>query len=291
MAGASTWNDAPRLVAGTPPSGIGGPFEQPSYVRACAVHEGAESCALEAGGLSIALLREPEGALHTVYGYPVPYGDGDIDALAAALSGIANPVRVALSPIGPGADLAGALARRLAPVSSRPISVTALDDDPLAVFQPRAKGAVRRAQAAGVAVDVGELAPWFGPFYRATMEAMQASPLYRFGDRYFELLAEVPNVLVSVRDGAGVAVAALFIAHGDTASYHLAARRAQPEPPPGTANLAVLEGLREVRKVGARTAILGGGRAPDADDPLLRFKRSMATDVLPRPTFVVGART
>ena len=75
--------------------------------------------------------------MHTVYGYPQPLGvTADV---ADALAAIDLPLRVALSPLGAGAELADALRGRLPLADERPICVTDLGSDPEHVFDPAAR--------------------------------------------------------------------------------------------------------------------------------------------------------
>lgn len=274
-----------RLRDGLPGADEGGPFEHPAYLQASAEHEGTEPVLLEAGNGRLALLAGA-GTLHTVYGYPQPLGvTADV---ADALAAIDLPLRVALSPLGAGAELADALRGRLRLADERAICVTDLDSDPEDVFDPAARSMVRRALREGSRAEVGAVQLDFGPLYRRAMDAMGAADLYRFSDAYVGAMGQAGAFQVTVRDPAGVAAAALFLTRGREATYHLSARRDEPRPVPGAANLVLLEGLRECARRGAEACILGGGRSGDPKDALLRFKSGMSTRTLTRPTFSTG---
>jgi hypothetical protein len=118
------------------------------------------------------------------------------------------------------------------------------------------------------------------------MDVLGADPLYRFGDDYFAALDAAGAVQLLLHDEHGVAAGAVFLRGAPEASYHLSARRSDPPPPPGAANLLIAEGLELCRAAGAARCYLGGGTSTAADDPLLAFKRAMATRVVDRPTFV-----
>jgi hypothetical protein len=269
-----------------------GPFEEAGYIRASAAHEGSVPVVAEASRARLTLLRTDDGSMHTVYGYPHPVGhvsEGDLSELAEVLARIPGPLRVALSPEGCGALLAQCLRHRLPGIDERLVCVADLDGDPLDTFQPKARSKVRRALSHGTAAMVHSVAPDFGAFYRRAMRAMGAEPLYHFGDAYFAALARAGAFQVTARDRHGVSAAAVFLARGTEASYHLSARRAEPRPEAGSVNLVVLEGLRECARRGAVACMLGGGTTGAPDDPLLLFKAGMATRTLPRPMFQRGA--
>jgi hypothetical protein len=268
-----------------------GPFEQVAYIEASAAHEGSVPVVVEAGPARLNLLLAGDGSLHTVYGYPHPVGqlsESDLIALAQVLADIPRPLRVALSPQGCGAALAGHLRPRVRVASERLICISDLGGDPLDTFQPKARAKVRRALHHGVEAHVTSVRADFGAFYRRAMAALGTEPLYHFGDAYFTALGEAGAFQVTASDALGVSAAAIFLARGSDASYHLSARRTGPGAEAGAVNLVVLEGLRECARRGAVTCVLGGGTTAATDDTLLQFKLGMATRTLPRPTFVRG---
>jgi hypothetical protein len=267
-------------------------FEHPAYVRACAEHEGVDPMVLE-GPASIALLRDQHG-LHTVYGYPQPFGDTSQRALAQlarSLRSLGQPVRVALSPLGPGPKLA-ALVRSMGAVeATRPICIVDLSDaDPIKSFSASARSSVRRAHRAGVEPALIPVESWFGREYRKAMSSLGADSVYAFSDDYFRLIANLDHVLASVTDRHGLATANLFLFGPRVGTYHLSIRRPDPAPPPGVVNLAILTGLREAQRRGIQSVILGGGRGTGLDDPLFRFKQEMATRIAERETLLLGQR-
>jgi hypothetical protein len=158
-------------------------------------------------------------------------------------------------------------------------------EEPLSRFTASAQGMVRRALKLGARLDVGSPTAEFGALYRANMDALEARPEYYFDDDYLLALAGAGAVQVAARDEHGLAAAALFLVGPPESSYHLSARRLDPLPPPGAANLILADGLRLCRDAGASHCYLGGGRMTGADDPLLQFKAGMSTRVVKRPTF------
>ena len=269
-----------------PPATAAGPYDTPGYVLASAAHEHARPLTVSAGGAQLALLGLEDGALKTVYGYPRPSGEpSGHAALAGALLDLGATVTLALE--GEAASLAAALEHRVAALDERPLAAAALSANPAERFHKRAQRAMRTAVKRGAIVEVGRLEPWFGPFYRAGMEALEAHELYFFGDAYFATLARADHAVVTVRDEHGVAAATLFLFGGGLATYHLGARRSEPDPVVGAMNLALAEGLAEGWRRGATLGLLGGGRTAGDDDPLLAFKRQLAPDVVRRRTYRV----
>ncbi|HEY4095236.1 MAG TPA: hypothetical protein VGM33_07000 [Baekduia sp.] len=258
-----------------------------AYLAACARHEAVRPASLAAGGVRLpVLVADGDGAIATPYGYPQPEGDGPLEPLRDAALTCSRPWRAALAPIGRGAELAVLLAERLTPAASRPIAVHDLDGGaPADRFSSGARSMVRRAGRAGPRLERGAVTGVFGTLYRTAMDVLDADPLYRFGDDYFAALNAAGGVQLLLHDEHGVAAGAVFLIGAPEASYHLSARRPDPPPPPGAANLLIAEGLELCRDAGAAVCYLGGGTSTAADDPLLAFKRAMATRVVDRPVF------
>jgi hypothetical protein len=264
-------------------------FGSPAYLRAAAAHDGGTPAVIALHGVSVPMIAQPDGGLHTPYGYPLPEGESDAAALgaaAAAAVGCPHAWRAALAPLGRGAALAGALRERLAPVSSRPVCVHDLDSgEPLERFEAGARSMVRRALRAGGRLEVGPVTTTFGALYRGAMDAVGSPSHYRFGDDYLLALNAAGARQFALHDQHGLAAAALFMIAPPEATYHLSARRRDPAPAPGAANLLVAEGLRHCRDAGAEYCYLGGGTSTGGDDPLLAFKQTMATRTVDRPVF------
>jgi hypothetical protein len=268
-----------------------GPFDTVGYVSASANHQGAEAVFFEAGETGLWLLRSAEGGLHTVYGYPQPVGntrDEGLAQLATELATQNHSLRIALSPLEAGMRMSWHLIGRLPVINCHDVLVADLEGDPLAGFTSTARSTVRRAERGGATVELGAVTPDFGPMYRATMEAQNAKAIYLFDDSYLAGLPAEDTFQVTVSDRHGVAAAALFLCRASQASYHLSARRDKPTAVPGTVNLAIANGLQECARRGAVVCILGGGLTPAPNDPLFKFKASMATRKVTRPTFATA---
>lgn len=262
------------------------PYDHPVYLAASAAHVGA---ALEPlpGGLTLLRARTGWPSWTSVYGYPQA---ADPVAAAAALRALDVPWSVTLAALpGPGAELCAALGGGETAVASRSLALAPLqaDADPLETcLDARGRRSARRALRDGAVATVGPPDPEvFGPFYRAAMDALGADPIYRFDDAYFGALAAVPSYLVTVRDAHGIAAMALWLDGDPVASYHLGGRRTAPDPVPGAMHVALLEGLREAARRGRSAGLLGGGRTPAPDDPLLAFKAQLAPARVDRLTF------
>ena len=264
-------------------------YEDPAYLAASAAHEGAGLVWVGDGGLELALLRRPDGALRTVYGLPRPVGEGSPAELAGRLATLGSPLTAVLSPLGAGGQLARALVDAGGTiVGRRDISVADLaGGDPAAAIASRTRRAIRVALRRGAQVRVTPLTPWFGAFYRAAMAELEAAPIYFFADDYFDALTRVDHYQVTVEDADGPAAAALFIRGGGETYYHLGGRRAG-DAVPGAMNLALAQGLRHGGEAGDLVGVLGGGRTDAPDDSLLAFKRQLAPQLRPRLTVAVG---
>jgi hypothetical protein len=268
----------------------GSVYEQPEYLQASAVHVGAEVEPAYAAGVVLPLLRFPGGLRRTVYGLPRPYGEDLAEAVGELARDLTEPgvrLEAVLSPLGSGPGLARQLSVRGAKlVGERQICIAELELGEM--FDRRARRSIATAEKRGATTEVGQLADWFGSFYRAAMGWLDAEPVYFFGDEYFAAIGGLDHFVISVRDEAGIAAAALFLRHGSEAYYHLGGRRVAPEPVLGAMSLALAEGIREATRSGCGVAVLGGGRSDRLDDPLFLFKRQLCTAVLPRFTVTVG---
>jgi hypothetical protein len=277
------------LTPGPPAAGTGGLFGSPAYLAANAAHDGGDPAVVSIAGVCLPVVIETNGALHTPYGYPQPQGEctpGSLNAVARTVVACERPWRLALAPLGPGARLADAIARLMPPATSRPICVHDLDErDPTERFSAGARSTVRRSRRAGARLTVSAPTAEFGRLYRAAMGVHSSPAIYRFDDAYILGLGGAGAMQLTVHDSHALAAGAIFLVAAPEATYHLSARRAKPPPPPGAANLLIAEGLRLCREAGATHCYLGGGMTPAPDDSLLRFKQTMATRVLDRPTF------
>ncbi len=150
---------------------------------------------------------------------------------------------------------------------------------------------VRKAGAAGLEAEVLSLAEGLDGFravYTETMQRAEADPYYRFGDAYFDALAELETHVrvVVVRGTEGVAAAALLLVRAPRLHYHLAGSTGWARPL-GANNLLLHEAASWGCSENLRVFHLGGGRTSSPDDSLLRFKRSVSAS---RRRFHTGRR-
>lgn len=152
---------------------------------------------------------------------------------------------------------------------------------------------IRQAIAKGfeVVYDRWDDLPRFVAWYRQLMDRVDAAPVYRFSDRYFEglkrLLGEFVH-LITVVDGKGVpAGGALFTRTGGLMQYHLAAT--DPAFAQEAVQKLVVDGLiRWGIEKGAQVLHLGGGVGA-RDDSLLDFKAGFGGSRLDYRTWEIVA--
>ena len=141
---------------------------------------------------------------------------------------------------------------------------------------------IRKATKNGYTCDVRQassqdLAPTgnFRRLYEQTMSRLDATPLYFFGDDYYEelLVGLGSNLLIAeVRDSAGVAVSsALLMRHAHLLHYHLSGSNVD-DARMGTNNLMLWTVTQFVVEQGLRQFHLGGGL--EARDGLFHFKHT-----------------
>jgi hypothetical protein len=141
---------------------------------------------------------------------------------------------------------------------------------------------LRRAARLGLRAEVGALdadgARAFLTLYEATMSRLGADATYRFGEAYLRALADLGEAVSLARvrseDGA-VAAMALALWGAREGEYHLAARIEGSENCAGNLLLDAL--AQEADRRGLEALHLGGGRTPDPDDALWRFKSRVGT--------------
>lgn len=151
---------------------------------------------------------------------------------------------------------------------------------------------VRKAMASGLVVSevpVLQGLDVFRSIYHATMDRRDALPYYHFSDAYFDALRDGLGDalrLFVVRDADRTVAAALFLLHEERIGYHLGGSDAgYQEAAPN--NLLMHDVAEWGRQRGFRWLHLGGGRTPDPNDSLLRFKSKLSRS---RLSFHIGKR-
>ena len=146
---------------------------------------------------------------------------------------------------------------------------------------PQHRNMVRKAQRLGLDVVWNHPADWpaAANLYDEAMNRLQAAARLRFDAGYFGALQQQEWAeLATVHDEHGLAAMAIFLFGPTWSHYHLAARR--PDAGNHVGSLLVQAGISRSSDRGLAGCHLGGGRSPTADDPLLRFKRSLGGQVL-----------
>jgi|JI10StandDraft_1071094.scaffolds.fasta_scaffold17403_2 hypothetical protein len=179
--------------------------------------------------------------------------------------------------------------------SNREVAVSFLpdsDEDLLQGLGKKTRNMIRKAEQSGLIaceLDVREWLPAFRSLYDETMRRNQSPSFFDYNDRYYDLLLSLPQgelQLFGVFQGDRFVSSAMALVHGQGALYHLGASL-QEFSSLGAGNLGMYEMSRSLRIQGVKFLNVGGGRTTDADDPLLRFKKSNATGTAP---YYIGKR-
>jgi len=172
------------------------------------------------------------------------------------------------------------------------LSLALLDGDILP-FDSKARNMLKRAERLEIHVAACSKDNHFGQFvdlYLRTMEAIGADEYYFFSDEYFQVLKELVSdsgwLLVAEKDQTWLA-AAVFLKGAKWVHYHLSASDPAKRLP-GSTNLILYRCAEIAKSEGLEVLHLGGGRPGGSEnDPLLKFKKSMATD---SHDFYIGKR-
>ena len=157
-------------------------------------------------------------------------------------------------------------------------------------YTARGRNTLRKAQRCGLDCtweDPPRFGQEFADFYRAGMNRIGARDFYLFEDAYFMALLAIPYAqMLSVRRGAQLLAAGLFLFGPSVVEYHLSAT--EPEGRAlGATNLLLHEAARRAQTEGRAQLYLGGGTDSRHDNALLRFKESFAPA---GPLFRIGYR-
>jgi len=249
-----------------------------AYVEASRVLDPGQPVLLEDDGVVMAcIVREinrTENDVMTPYGYGGPVGDGSHDRFYELYEewcrdrGIVSTF-IRYHPLfenyraAPGASY------------SSPTVGWRLDGDLLAGMHGKHRNVVRKAQKAGVAVDV-TAAPddlsTFGALYEQTMERQDAAGYYFFPPEYWERLTALEGSLIRFDALAeGEAVASALCLRGDRwLHYHLGAT-ADSARDLGASNLLLYTAALWGQAQHLEEFHLGGG-AGGTEDSLFAFK-------------------
>jgi hypothetical protein len=130
-------------------------------------------------------------------------------------------------------------------------------------------------------LDIEQDFPAFLELYQNAMLRLGAEPYLFFNSLYFDglkaMIKENGFLLGAFYENKLIAAAA-FIYKSCWLHYHLSASDFDNRVP-GATNILLDLAFLEARSKGLKQVHLGGGRTPDLDDSLLKFKKSMTTDV------------
>jgi hypothetical protein len=171
---------------------------------------------------------------------------------------------------------------------------TAIDKyDPGQPFYPKTtRNIIGRAGRLGLEarlLDVDQGFLDFQELYRLAMERLGAETYLFFDPHYFErlrLLVKERGFLIGAFHQQKMIGAAVFFYGPYWLHYHLSASNFDNRLP-GVTNIILDLAFQEAKSKALRQVHLGGGRTPDSEDSLLKFKKSMSTDM---HSFYIGKR-
>jgi len=156
----------------------------------------------------------------------------------------------------------------------------------------KTRNMLRKAHDAGLTaceLALPEYLPAFRALYEDTMHRNNASEFFWYDDAYYEKLLMLKNGelrLLGVFANEVLVGAAMAIAHGKSALYHLGA--SLPDYARlGAGNLSLFTMSVALMKNGVEFINMTGGRTTSPNDSLLSFKKSNATGTA---TFYIGKR-
>jgi hypothetical protein len=161
------------------------------------------------------------------------------------------------------------------------------DEAILSEFEPKsARYMVRKAKRTMTFQELSKHSDMdlFKGFYRRAMDRVEAESIWRFDDRFFQLIStSVGFRLFGVFESDLPATLSLMIDSGPHNYYFLSANSADRHD--GANELLLFEMARITASQGKRYLILGGGNSASDEDPLLRFKKKFSTRTY---TFFIG---
>jgi lipid II:glycine glycyltransferase (peptidoglycan interpeptide bridge formation enzyme) len=163
------------------------------------------------------------------------------------------------------------------------------DRDLRALIHPHHRRALRKAERAGVQIDVREQPKSLDEFcvrYAETMRRRDADRFYLFPDGYWDaLLADVEQlspVLVEARLDGDLVAALLCFAEGPWLHYHLGAS-SDVGRSTGASTSCFVAAAEWAQARGMTLFHLGGGVGGVPASPLMTFKRRFDPTTEPRP--------
>lgn len=178
---------------------------------------------------------------------------------------------------------------------NRELAVSNLSGDEealLSALGKKTRNMLRKAEKSGLEareLDLKKDLSIFRALYEETMDRNDAGDFFLYDDEYYGHLLKLPAGelrLFGVFEGDKMVAAALGLTHGENALYHLGA--SLPDYAKlGAGNLSLFAMTKAFMSSNITFINMTGGRTTADDDPLLRFKKSNATDTAP---FYIGKR-
>ena len=124
----------------------------------------------------------------------------------------------------------------------------------------------------------------FVAMYRRSMQALGANPAWLFDSAFFERLRNSPRcLLLGTFAGDAPLTLSTFLLGRKTGYFFLCCNNYDVQSRAGASNSNMHFAAIEVRRHGCDWLCLGGGNSEDRQDPLMRFKMSLAREIRPLP--------
>lgn len=163
-------------------------------------------------------------------------------------------------------------------IDDRPVVIVDLSnstEERWGKYNPKTRNILRKCAKTLVFQEAEDIDK-FEDLYTQTMLKNNADDFYFFDREYYQGLLALDGVrLYQVSFGEKVIAMAFFMYGHELAHYHLSANDTNYLKLNG--NYFMLDqAFDEARKLGANSFMLGGGRTPDSEDTLLRFKQKFS---------------
>ena len=166
------------------------------------------------------------------------------------------------------------------------------EDELLSLLGSKTRNMLRKAKKHGLTakeLNINEDLESFRTLYENTMQRNQAREFFLYDDDYYQKLCKLKDKelrLFGAFYESKLVAASMSLQYQDNALYHLGASESLYNKL-GAGNLVMFEMSKALMRDGIKFVNVTGGRTTSEDDPLLRFKKSNATDVC---DFYIGQR-
>ena len=161
-------------------------------------------------------------------------------------------------------------------------------------YSSKNRNTIRKARKIGHSVDVIKNPSMsqinsFIDIYYYSMKAANAEDYYYFKREYFYKLFSLlssRSILINVVDiNNNIVCSSIFFNYGGYFHYHLSGRSENTDN--SVNNFLLDEAIKYAKNIGAKKFHFGGGRTPDSEDSLLKFKASFSKE---RLKFYIGKK-